>query len=475
MPTPSNPNDAKRWTHTKLRRNILGGTWEYAVIDTMQEQYSINNVNNMGRPALSVNLLTNTVNQIAVLYDTPSKISNPEMSETQEAIWSQVVDGCHMWQLLQRNNRDVEGLRENFIQVIPTDVGLQLELVSPDQIVVDKTTGDASTPTCLRRSRMFCFKDAKGNDEMVDAWEVWDISDKENPEFRVEKMDGTVVTKTAYPEDTGTYLYVDSDGPYLPFSFYRAQYTSETFDPYTWSELVSGTLDIAVRWTMWGVCVRNNSWGQWVSMDSHIPGASAVVDGQGNTSSPPATVDAAPNSIINMKSDGQPGTGSIKQLEPGKMLEMAQAIELNQRTILNNIGIHPDDIQANSAPESGVAISLKRSAQRKMAMATVPNFRKGDIKLFEIMARTHNIFYAQTAEESLPVHGWHIDYQLPEMSADEFLADLEKDKELVALGLLSAVGLVRKMRGFDTDAEAIQYLKEVQQQNLLYPLTQSVK
>lgn len=478
MPTPTNDIDSARWEHTRLRRNVLGGTWEMDILWRMKEQYGLNQVANMGRPSLAVNLMANSVDQTAILYDAQPVVSNPGLTGPATTAWADVVDGCHLWNLLQDNCRKVVGLREGFVQVLATPAGVQLEVVTPDEIVVDKTTGDASTITAMRRSRRFVVVGEKGEPVVKDCWELWDISDPLAPVHAVVQADGTIITADVYPPAEGadglvphTYPWVDEMGPYLPWTLYRARYTSETFDPYYGSELVHGTLDIAIHWTMWGVCLRNNSWPQWWIMDADVPGMSIADASMAALPSPPDTIELAPNSILRFKSDGNPGVGKVGQLQPADARTMADAILTKQNTILNNVGIHPDDLTPTTS-SSGVAIQLKRSAQRRVALSYVPSFRAADERLFSLMARTNNLFYEGAVQ--LPVEGWRIDYTLPETSSAEFLADFEKDKELVALGFKSMVDVAMKLYGLDTPGEALDRLEEVQRMNAMLAQLQSM-
>lgn len=472
MLQPDNDIDKARWAHTRLCRNILGGTWELEILTRMKEQYGLNNVNNMGRPSMAVNLYANTVDQVAILYDTPSVVSNDALDERTHTVWSDLTHECHLWAMEQQMNRQVIGLRESFYHLVPTESGLQLEIVTPDEIVVAKTTGDASQPTCVKRAITIQTRDENGKAMHRDCWEVWDVSDPEAPVHCVMDGAGIDCTLQAYPEHTGEYVWQDESGPFLPWQLYRARYTSQTFDPWFGAELVHGTLDIAIHWTMWGVCLRNNSWPQWWLMDADVPGMQAVDSINGFTSNPPESIELAPNSILRFKSEGNPGVGKVGQLQPADAKQMAEAILSKQATILNNVGIHPDDISQSGQPQSGVAIQLKRSYTRKVALSYVPTFRDADTKLFSLMARMYNLFYA--TDVRLPVDGWHIDYALPETSTDEFLADLQKDEQLIQLGLKSTVDLCMKLYDLDEPA-AIDKLQKIRAANLMFPYTPPTK
>jgi len=74
----------------------------------------------------------------------------------------------------------------------------------------------------------------------------------------------------------------------------------------------------------------------------------------------------------------------------------------------------------------------------------------------------------------LPTEGWQIQYNLPEMSTDEFLADLAKDETLIELGLLSKVDVAMKFYSLTDPAAAVRKLQEVAQYNLMFPFTPPV-
>jgi len=472
MPMPTDDKEQARVVHSRLRRNIQEGTWEMEILWRMKEQYGLNQVNNMGRPSMSVNLLNSYVDQIALLWDSPSSVSNDAMppGSPAELVWTDLVETTHLCALEQEMNRKLVAMRECMFFVQATEAGLQLKVITPDEFCVDATTGDTSHPTAIRWSRVFEVINEKGEIDKIDAWERWDISDPDAPVHEVVDGEGKNLTLVVYPDDTGVYPYTDDAGPYLPWAFYRARYTSDTFDPYWGSELIHGTLDIAIHWTMWGVCLRNNSWPQWWMMDADVPGTGIADQINGPLPNPPDTIELAPNSILRIKSHDGAG-GKVGQLQPADAKTMGESILAKQATILNNVGIHPADVEQSSSPQSGVSIQLKRSAQRKQALSYIPTYRDADQRFFGLLARMHNQFYGdESGTNLLPTEGWRVDYQLPEMSTDEFLVDLGRDVQLVAMGLRSKVDLAAKL--FDcSPEEARQKLDDVARMNALYPMT----
>ena len=461
--------EQERWSESKLRWNILQGIWEWEVLIRMREQYGLQMISNMGRPATSINLLANSVSQTAVLHDQPALWSNDSLRTPE--VWAQIVQSTHLASILQELCQKTVAVRE-VIPFVSTseilgDATLSIEIVPSHEIVIDKTTEDQSTPLRIRRQRTFTLREGATRRD-VDCWEIWDISDPMAPVHEVLDGEGMSRTASVYPEEQG-YPFIDEEGPFLPCVLYRAKYNGRTWDPYYGAEVVAGTLDIAIHWTMWGLCLRNNSWPQWWFMDCEVPGMTSpetTFSQIGGGAGAPETAEIGPNIAINLKSDANQ-KGNLGQLTPADVKAMAESILMKQNTILNNIGIHPDDISASASAQSGVAIQLKRSAQRRIAMSYAPAFRQNDTKLVSLLCRMSNLFH----ETDLPTAGWDVQYQLPEMSADEFLQDLEKDKELVKLGLMSAVQLVQKLYSLDTPEQAVSKMEEIRRHNLRFPIT----
>lgn len=468
MLQPTTDIDQLRWEHSRLRRNMLMGTWEWAVVTAMREQYSLLNVQNMGRPATSINLFANATLQSSILHDEEALITNPELGDAADE-WALVAEQCHLRSILQELCHKVIGLREGFLFMVPTPTSIQLEVITPDEILVDKTTGDASKPTAIRRAMTFMVPKAVGGvPEPRDCWECWDVSDPSAPTHRVIDGENLDITSIVFPDET-EYPFQDADGAFLPFAFYRAKYTSETFDPFVGSELVHGTLDVAVMNTMQGVIIRNCAYPQAYLFDGEVPGMSIADSPNSYVGAPPSTIDLAPNSIIRLKSTGQPGSGKIGQLAAVDAKTMGDAIQMRLAATLDNAGISPDDITSGGASQSGVAIQLKASAKRRIALTYVPIFRSQDEQALGLICRTHNLFYPDAP--ALPTTGWKVDYQLPAVSVSEVLDDLQADQILIAMGLKSLVDVAQKLYALDDPAAAVAKLQEIQRLNLMFPFT----
>lgn len=461
---PADPADAARWQHTRVRRRMMDGPWGQDISEHLSKKLTPGRLVNLGPCNQSLNLFASTVRQLAVQYDSAPVDSNPELEDKAGAQWAELIDSVHLWSILQRNSETVIGLRESFVQVgwsagqVEGDPGsLTVQPITPDVVVTECLPNNPDALTVFRMGVAYTI-----DGEQVPAWAVWDISDRTNPHFRVEAGDGSDLTAVVVTEPQPWPYYWEDGTPFLPFVKYRAAYTADQWDAYTLTELVYATLDVAILWTAWVKLMLDASWAQRWVIDLMLQGMSITGSGAGVT----ASVETDPTSILAFHSKPDK-TGSAGQYQvPVDPLSMSESIARFQSTVLSNIGIHPADIEATQSPSSGVAITLKRSAQRRMALRLLPQFRSSDTRLLAMIARVSNIYGSTT----YPTSGWELSYRLPEESVDEFLAELDRDERLVRLGFLSKVALMQKYRPELSRDEAIAALREVAADNAEFPL-----
>jgi hypothetical protein len=456
---PSDPRDLARWVHTAVRLRMLEGHWESDIIKRLSEKLTPNRNVNLGRPTQSLNLFQSAVRQISIQHDDPCTFSNPLLTESATDIFNQIVSSSHIHSILQKNSEYVVGLRENLIRIDYTADGIQLHIATPNTIVTEHAVGNPNKMIQVKEMTHYLIEG-----EWEPCWSIWDISNPARPTFRVENDDGDDVTSSVIlPEMSGEgemipteWIWFDSEGqPFLPWVKYRAQYTCHQWDAYAWSELAHASIDVAILWTAWNKVVLDASWAQRWVIDLMIQGMSQTVDGT-------ATIECDPTSIIALKSNPDKA-GSTGQWEPASDPEkLAIAIQAFQSSVLSNIGIHPADIDASQNTQSGVAIQLKRSAQRRLAMKMIPQFRDGDTELLEKIAMVYNIV---AGSDVLPVEEWSIQYHLPAADVGEFIAELDRDARLLEMGFISKVDLMMKYNPDLSRDQAIEKLRLVASEN----------
>ena len=454
------PEDFHRMQHTAVRLRMLEGLWEDDITRRLNEKLTPGRAVNLGRPTQSLNLFQSAVRQIAVQHDDVCGISNEQLDANSELTFTTLVKDSHLHSIWQKNTEYVIGLRENMVRIDQFENSIRYHIATPNTVITEHADGDTNKMVVVKEMTYF---EVEGED--IAGWAVWDIKNAFAPRFYVldeEENDITSKVILGIPEDDNvaypsTWIWFDEVGmPFLPWVKYRAQHTCHQWDPYAWSELAHASIDVAILWTAWNKVVLDASWAQRWVIDLMIQGL-----GQ-NDASGTATLECDPTSIIALKS-GNDKTGSTGQWEPGADPQvLANAILQFQSSVLSNIGIHPADIEASGSAQSGIAIQLKRSAQRRLANRMLPQFRAGDTELLEKTALIYNLMMG---ESILPTSGWSISYRLPAASVDEFIAELDRDKQLIELGLMSKVQLMMKYRPELSREQALGELRRIQLEN----------
>ena len=464
--TPKDPDDAARWEATKLSRRMLGGKWKGDVKQRMTKHLSDVRAEDMGEPTVALNVYSSLVVQTSILYDAEPNISQMDDEGTEEM--TALLDAMHWAQLLARHNTYVVGLRESLIKVEDTRAGVRMTLVTPDTVTIKSIPGAPEEIESIREA--ITKPDANGVDKGY--WLVWDLSDQDNPRHYIEDANGDDVSEefpAEFPRDEDgeeDYEWYGLDNkPFVPFIKYRAAYTEDVWDPTFLLPSQEGTLDIAILWTMFFSNMANASWPQKFGLDVEVSGATQTKSGGKVVQ----VVNTSPTSILLFGTSTR-GAGDkhpqMGQFQPGaEPKSFAEAVLVFQTVILSNMGINPADIEQTRASASGVAIQLKRSAQRKTALKYMPSFRIADKELLTLIAKMYNINSPEGTAE-IPETGWNIHYVLPEMGADEQSALIKQDAELIAIGLGSKVDLMMKLHPeLKTRDAAIEKLKEIALEN----------
>ena len=452
---PDDPADAARWNESRKRRRMLEGLWETDVRERIKEYFSRIRELTLGKPNLGLNLFNSVVSQQSILYDQPFTVVAPEgTSDEQKAEFSTVLDDAHLAQLLQRNCRNVTGLREGLMKLVPTDSGLRYNVVPSDVVVVEHVPGDPSTLTKV--SEGIVLSDGRT------AWEVWDIKDPTKPTRKILTSDGTDISADVLKEP-GVYLEIGpkTGEPFLPYVLYHAEWSDKVWNAYDLSELPNASLDLAVLWTMFGDGVRNAAWPQRYAINLRLDGATV-------TKGPDARagyIDTAPTSLIVFKVIDPNSPASAGQYAPGcDPKTLAESILIYMGVVLNNLGISPADLQAQPNAQSGYAIQLKRSAQRREATKVIPNFRDGDTELLDKTAMMENIY----SGTSYPEEGWGVAYNLPALGQAEMMEALETRQKELELGLASKVDVFVSLNpdwAIRERSEVVAHLREIAREN----------
>jgi hypothetical protein len=451
-------HEARRWAETRRRYQMLYGRWRDLLEERLQLMIGSVRKEAWGEPDMSSNVFRASVGALATLYDRGTLVTHDEqIDELTEALRL-----ANLWPLMQRGQRDTIGMRELLHFVDGTrsasgEVRLTYRAVFPFLVVAVPDPDQPDRPIRISEMRL---RRAHGGTARI-TWDVWDVSDPDQPSYRVVDASGGTegrdlsdeylgvkggLVGAAYPE-----RYRRADGtPVLPYVLRHAAVTGELWDAFELRELVEGSLNCAVHWTFFGHVLRNCSWPQRYAMGVTTP--SAAVEGDDESSRRDAVVtDPATVQIFLPVEDVNQVL--ISQWQAGADPDtMEAAIALYERRVAAYGGISPADVQRVAGdPRSGFAIALNREAQREAQRRFEPVFRPADEEIVALSA----IVYNRLAGTSLPEDGYRVAYQGLPASPEERQADREQIDWEIEHDQASPIDLYVRTHPGATEADAI--------------------
>ena len=243
-----------------------------------------------GTPDLSSNIFRSISKQMAVLYDTAPIVDHPTgpeaIAQTQAAITK-----AGLWSLMSRGAAMVIGCREYGVRVDIAPTGeLSFRPVPPSQLVIGADEDRPDHPVMVRELRL---RQHPITDVYQWTWQELDISDPDNPVERITLADYAGKATEDLTElylggsrSGDAYPYRDSTGaPYLPFVLYHAERTGSLWDAWEGAELIAGTLNCGVFYTLFGHVLRDASWPQRYAIGA-IPMGLGLEDGTSSRNRP---------------------------------------------------------------------------------------------------------------------------------------------------------------------------------------------
>ena len=387
-----------------------------------------------GSPDNTKNVFRNVVSQLSTLYDRPGVISHATAGAS-DAL-SEIVDGAGLWQLAGRLQQITVGMREGLYR-LSVSVGedgapaVSIRIVPPDMVTATASPDAPDQPTSIKEYRL------RNTGEEVE-WTIDALSIEGVPTYRVLSEDGGEDLSGIFLGTPGglvgdAYPYRLEGRPCLPYILYHAARTGHLFDPFEGSELVEGSLTVAVLWTFWRHCVRDASWPQRYAVGVRPAGGSLT-----EVNKNMAYIPTDPASLLNFEpsTDANPILGQFNAgADP---VALGEAIRAYAADLSMDFGISETDLaRLGGSPRSGYAISLSREGVRGAQRRAEPQFRRGDIEtLSKISAFTN----AATGGR-LPESGWMVSYPGVPLSTDEKAQAVNEWKSLAEMGVASQVDL----------------------------------
>ena len=461
--TPDNRDDAKRWAAQAKRIRLLEGEHAEDVRDDIRQLFAAEIAADMEiSPDLSRNTALMVWQQLATAYANPPKITTKE--DTGEELTAIVTP--RLWPIQAQNNLVLEALNESLIRVDweywngATEATYRI--VWPDSVVL---CADPNRPDVPERVEWLRFR-TPATGPGVWTWEVWDISDLENPVFRIELVTDQGIrqdaTATFAPELEGKYPYYDAEGvPVLPWVLYHKRIGSRLWSYTQGSELVAGALRLCSLWTNWTEGYLNNAAPVRYVLDAECQaGVTRNING--------VSVDVVPadrKSILSFQSTGQ-GGGQLSQFQSGfDPRASSDALETYEKALSVYAGLNPSDLKTTGA-QSGYAIVVSREGQRRKAREMFPGLGEGDRSLLSIAARLANAY----GGNNLPTNAraYSVEYRGTSETETEKRERVDTVQKELALGLISKPEALRRLNPeITTDAEAVERLIEIQRINLI--------
>jgi hypothetical protein len=466
-------DEQERWSHTALRKRMIIGAWEQDLEDELARHLPADRREAWGPADLSSNPFEQITRQLSVLYHEVPAVTNLNGDISALTAREGLVTQAGLWQLMQRAQQMVIGLRESAIRIdvnphvqgAPTIApGIQYRIVTPDLLYCEAHPDQPDIPVYYQEARLREF-------EGKPIW-VADVLDIRNPKepifgmFEIGK-DGSLgkdmsVEFMGHPTHRGEdYPYRDGDGnPFLPVVLYHAEKTGFLWDAYNASQMVYGSLTSAVLYSMWVHLVRDACWSQKYVAGLSVAGLSQIDQ---NEIARRSSIATDPSSILVFTQDpdaqGQPLVGSFSiPTDPHALLESISKYEMRVGLAA---GLSPSELsRTNGDPRSGYALAVSKSGQREAQKKFAPVFRLGDEELLAKTAMLANRFL----NTSLPESGYRVSYHSMPLTPDEMRAQREDIIAKMQASLISPVQAVMMMYEDMDQREAREYLLQIRRE-----------
>jgi len=374
-PSPSDPAEAARWEHTRLRRRLLDGQWKRDLEQRLQDHLGTVRRVAWGPPDLSANPYRVICRELSTLYLSPPVVRHDQAGDALAPLIGEsgLIASSGLWSTMTRYQSWVIGCREYLTRVSTTTAGeLRYRPVAPDMVIAESSLDAPDVPLMVRELRLRTLPGSKKRP--IWTWDVLDVRDPKSPTYRVHEAGtdgglGNDITASATRSDGqlsgDRYPYRRADGtPILPYVMHHAEHLGDRlWDPFEGLETLEGSMNLAVLLSFWLHLVKDASWPQRWGINV-TPDGIEVVDDEGNARRIEIVTDPAVLLILRQVMEGV--TPSVGQFQPGgDPVALLQAIESYSARLAQDAGVSGSDLQRMSAdPRSGYAISLSNDGRR---------------------------------------------------------------------------------------------------------------
>lgn len=455
--------EVRRVEHTRLRRRLLEGTWEEDLHNRLQIHLGTVRKAAWGLPDMSSNIFRQIARSLAALYIQPPDVSHPTRMPAAEGIVAMIARSG-LWATMNRFQQMVIGCREYWQRVhVSADGRLTFRPVAPDMTVARSFADRPDYPVSVRELRE--RYDAEG--KTIWTWDVLDISNPENPIYQVRAyIDGGKVGEDLSATYLGgdysgaAYPYRRNDGrPILPYVLYHAERIGDRlWDAWEGVEVVEGSLNIAVSYSMLFHAIKDSSWPQRYIVGAEPQGGNiegGVAGARREVISDPATV-----LMLRASDEQQPVIGQWQAGCDTTALESTIASCANR--LAQDAGVSPADIQRmGGTARSGYAIALSNEGRRDAQKSYSQSFRAADEELVMKAAILAN----RAMGTQFPEGGYSVQYRSIPLSGSELDARRKHALELLDAGLMTRIDALRLFDDSLTEQDAVAMLAEIDAMN----------
>ena len=438
MPT----RTTKRVTEQRRRWRLLYGKGEMDIAARLKQSIGDIRKDAWGPIDLTSNPFLSVWSQAAATYRSEPIVATPE---GWEHVAEAIAESGH-WSVMQRVQRDTLALREMMVRIDwDEEEGLSTYPVAPFLVDVDVHPRFPRRATVVREWR------PDPDDETNEKW-VQVIFDPASLVHKALDEDGNDVSGRVLGGNFSgeNYPFMGPDGPILPWVTYRASLTGSFWDCFTGREVVEGTLQLGVFYTLFGHLIKDCSWQQRYIMGAEPAGAVPNPEtGVSELITDPSTVMVL-QQVLESK---QTLIGQWSAVaDPEVVLRAIQAYE--RRLVDNAIGT-ANVSRANSDIRSGYSLAVDREDQRELQRSYGPVFMRSDVDLLSKVS----------ALMCGPTSGYGLEYRAVPKDPREVAAEQERLSKAIEAGLMSKVQAYQVLHPLMDEAQATKAIAEIAEIN----------
>ncbi len=436
---------------------MLDGEWEDDGVDMLKNHVGEDRAEAWGVIDMSACPAKQIAGELAVLYTRRPALTCSAGDATDLVGDEGLLRRAGLWTKMKELQRYCWFLRDFFLRV---DVNvktrqLQFRLVSPHNVTATSSGDEPDRPLSIRELRL-----REIDEELCWTWDVLDISDEENPVYRVIKYDHkapkaereTDITVAALGGEFSGKAYpyrLASGRPILPYVMYHARDTGKLWNSWDGVEVMIGSLNAAVYWTMAGHAAKDASGRTVIVAGAEVQGVETKRSKE--SGHPIRSLTLEPGTMVFLEPVGN-NTITVQEVGPGaQVVDLEEFANRYERRIAVMAGINPSDIQRMGGDaRSGYAIAISNQGKRTAQEEQVELYRRYDLELLEVAAVIANRLLGMDVPET----GYGIEYAPIPKTPEEQSAEREEIDFDLRNNVIAPWQVVKRRRPGLTDEEA---------------------